>query len=170
MLEEEGIVLSVTGDSAEVVAETKSACGSCSAKNGCGTSLLASMFPQRKRSFRANNPVSAKVGDRVIIGLDESAMQFASLLVYLAPLLGLIGGAILGSWLMPSLLPGSAEIGSISMGVGGFILVLLGVKKVSPRLSGNGRYQAQILRVLGVAAISIDDIKLKEKQVDGKTI
>jgi len=168
MLEEEGIVLSVNGDTAEVVAETKSACGSCSAKSGCGTSLLASMFPQRKRSFLAANPVSAQEGDRVVIGLDESAMQIASLLVYLAPLLGLIGGAILGNALMPSPLLGFREIGSIAMGIAGFVLVLMTVRKISPRLSGNSRYQARILRVLRINPISVEGIKLTGNQIDGK--
>ena len=168
MLEEEGIVLSVNGDTAEVVAQAKSACGSCSARSGCGTSLLAGMFPERKRSFLASNTVSAREGDRVIIGLDESAMQIASLMVYLAPLLGLIGGAILGNWLMPSLLSGFGEFGSIAMGIAGFVLVLMTVRKISPRLSENSRYQARILRILRVSPISVDGIKLASKEIDGK--
>ncbi|WP_456404289.1 SoxR reducing system RseC family protein [Thiolapillus sp.] len=154
MLEEEGVVLSVSGSVAEVVAETKSSCGSCSAKSGCGTSLLASLFPQRKRSFRANNTVSAKTGDRVIIGLDESALQIASLLVYLVPLLGLIGGAIIGAWLAPQLAPDAAEPFSIIAGIAGFSLVLLVVRRISPWLSGRGRYQASILRVLKPESVS----------------
>lgn len=162
MLEEEGIILSVDGSVAEVVAETKSTCGSCAVKSGCGTSLLASLFPQRKRSFRADNPVSARTGDRVIIGLDESALQIASLLVYLAPLLGLIGGAIVGTWLAPQLAPDMVELFSIISGVAGFSLVLLLVRKISPWLSGRGRYQAIVLRILKPEIVSLDHIKLQE--------
>lgn len=164
MLEEEGMVLSVNGNIAEVVAETKSACGSCAAKNGCGTSLLASLFPQRKRSFQASNPVHARVGDRVLVGLDESALQTASLLVYIAPLLGLIGGAMAGSWLASRSMPGIAEAISIGAGIGGFALALLVVRKTGFRLSAYGRYQARILRVLHPQTFSVDAIKLLEIQ------
>lgn len=170
MLEEEGVVLSVDGNFAEVAAETTSTCNSCSAKNGCGTSLLASLFPQRNRSFRASNPLSAQTGDRVVIGLDESALQVAALLVYLAPLLGLIGGAIVGSWMASQWMLAHTELVSIALGIVGFFMVLLLVRKISPRLSGNSRYQARILRVLssetvslGAAVIKLQGINADEK-------
>jgi len=168
MLEEEGIVLSVIGDIAEVVAETKSTCGSCSAKSGCGTSLLADLFPKRNRSFQANNSVSAQVGDRVIIGLDESALQLASLLVYLAPLLGLIGGALIGTRLASVLLSGVAEAASIGFGVAGFVLMLVAVSKLSPLLSSRDRYQARIIRILAPQTVSINEMKITEEKKDEK--
>ena len=163
MLEEKGIVLSVSGQTAEVAPESKAACGSCSAKAGCGTSLLADLFPQRKRALMASNPVHAQVGDRVVIGLDENALQLASLLIYLVPLLGLIGGAILGAWLSPEF----AESGSIVLGMAGFMGVLILVRKYSRHLSGNNRFQARILRVEAIKPIEINDIKLEGNPIDG---
>ncbi len=148
MLEEEGKVISVQGDVAEVVPETKSTCGSCSAKSGCGTSLLSSLFPQRQRAFRARNRVNARQGDRVLIGLDESALQIASLLVYLAPLVGLIVGGMIGTKVAETLMLESAEFLSITAGAAGFAGVLFGVRKYSAVLAKRDRYQAVVLRIL----------------------
>ncbi len=168
MLEEQGVVLSVSGDTAEVVAEAKSTCGSCAAKNACGTSLLANLFPQRKRTFRASNPVAAQVGDRVLIGLDESVLQTASLLVYVVPLLGLIGGAMAGTWLASALMPEIAEAVSIGVGIAGFSLALLVVRKTSSRLSAHSRYQARVLRVLGPQTFPVEFEKLLKIQSNEK--
>ena len=148
MLEEEGVVLAVHGDIAEVVTQKKSACGSCAAKSGCGTSLVESLFPSRTRSFRARNEVRARKGDQVVIGLDESALQTASLLIYLVPLLGLIGGAILGTWLGSSPDGGTAELFSILGGAGGFFVFLAAVRRYSDMLSSKPVFQARVLRVL----------------------
>ncbi|WP_456380452.1 SoxR reducing system RseC family protein [Thiolapillus sp.] len=168
MLEEQGIVLSVSGDTAEVVAETKSTCDACAVKNGCGTSLVASLFPQRQRTFRASNPVAAQVGDRVLIGLDESVLQTASLLVYIVPLLGLIGGAMAGTWLASPLMPEIAEAISIGAGIAGFTLALLVVRKTGFRLSAHGRYQAKVLRVLDPQTFSVESEKLLKIQLNEK--
>ncbi len=148
MLEEEGVVLAVHGDMAEVVTRKKSACGSCAAKSGCGTSLVESLFPSRTRSFRARNEVRAKKGDKVVIGLDESALQTASLLIYLVPLLGLIGGAIVGTWLGTAPDGGRAELFSILGGIGGFFLFLAAVRHYSDILSRKPVFHARVLRVL----------------------
>lgn len=148
MLEEEGVVLAVNGDIAEVVTRKKSACGSCAARSGCGTSLVESLFPGRLRSFPARNDVRAQEGDRVVIGLDESALQTASLLIYLVPLLGLIGGAILGSWLGSGVVGGHTEQFSAMGGIGGFFVSLGAVRRYSDMLSRKQVFQARVLRVI----------------------
>jgi sigma-E factor negative regulatory protein RseC len=164
MLEEEGVVLAVSGDMAEVLATKKSACGGCAARSGCGTSLVESLFPQRSRAFHARNEAAAKEGDLVIIGLDESALQIASLLVYLVPLLGLITGAIGGSWLGTQPAGGYAEAFSILGGVGGFFLSLLLVRRYSDVLSRTDACQARVLRV-----ISPDNFVLPDMDLHGLT-
>ncbi|BAO44052.1 SoxR reducing system RseC family protein [Thiolapillus brandeum] len=161
MLEEEGVVLEINNGLAEVLTQRKSACGSCAAKNGCGTSLVESLFPQRSRAFLAKNEVGAKEGDQVILGLDEAALQMASLLVYLVPILGLIAGAMLGTWLGSKLATGYVEILSILGGSGGFFVSLSVVRHYSDALSGKHEYQAQILRVIPRERIVVSDIELQ---------
>ena len=157
MLREEGIVKAVNGDRAEVQVQVQHACGSCSAKSGCGTSLVASLFPQRGHSFIARNSVGARPGDRVVIGLDESDLQLASLMIYLLPLLGLIGGALSGIYLARLLGSGDGELLSILLGVGGMTAVLLWVRARSYSLAGRGtRFEAEILEVIPPALVTIE--------------
>ncbi len=142
MLEEMGVVTQVKEDLAEVEAQPKAGCGSCSAHGSCGTSLVASLFPGRRRRFVARNPVGAKPGDRVILGLDETALQVASLMLYLVPLMGLLGGAVAGAMLWP----GGSEWPSILLGAVGMALAFSLVRGWS-RKRQKARFQAVILRV-----------------------
>jgi len=154
MLEEEGIVIDIQGDYAEVEAQPKAGCGSCSARKGCGTSLVASLFPGRRHRFLARNEAGASTGDRVIIGLDEGALQLASLLLYLVPLLGLLGGALLGGWLARLLAVGDGELPSILLGAAGMVLAFAGIRN---RWNGtsNRRFQAVVLRVLPGPGVAV---------------
>ena len=155
MLEEEGVVVGIEGDFAEVETPTRHACGSCSAKSGCGTSLLASLFPDRKRTFLARNGAGARAGDRVIIGLRESDLQIASLLLYLLPILGLIGGALAGTWLAKTLHSGDGELLSILTGIASMAAVLAWIRRGRFAGSGEGRFQAVILRVIPAPTVGL---------------
>ena len=144
MLEEKAEVIEVIGDFARIRAFPKSACGACSARSGCGTSLLSSLFPERGRTFMAHNSVGAGKGDRVVVGIDENSMQRASLLIYLSPLLGLFGGALVGV--------DYSEGASILGAVLGLFLGLYAVRKwTSPEF----RKQNLHLRILRVEPMSL---------------
>ena len=97
MIEETGTVVSQDGDWAIVEPDKTSACGSCSVRNGCGTASLSRFFGQRRHAFHAQNPINARPGDRVVMGLDESSLIKGSVLVYLLPIAGMIVAAMLMS-------------------------------------------------------------------------
>ncbi|HIE56005.1 MAG TPA: Fis family transcriptional regulator [Chromatiaceae bacterium] len=148
MIEEEGVVVSVQGEFAKVrIQQQRSACGSCSARQGCGTSLLARLFPERERALLARNPAAARKGDHVVIGLREADLQLASVVLYLLPVLGLISGALLGHWLAGLLNSADGELLSILLGSGMLALVLLWIRRGNGFLVGHKRFQAVILRV-----------------------
>ena len=147
MIEEEGIVIGLNGEYAEVESWQKSACGHCSARNGCGTSLVASLLGKRPRRFPALNRAGAHPGDRVIIGVDAGALQAASFLMYQVPLVGLIGGALAGTWLSRLLASADGELLSILLGMAGMALTLLLIRRRFGR-AGKRRFQAVVLRVL----------------------
>ena len=146
MLEEKAKVLSVEGETAQVYVEPNTSCSGCSAKNGCGTSIIASLFPQRNRIFTVNNPVKAAVGQNVIIGLDENVLQRASFLVYMIPLLGMLGGAVMGSY-VADYFSLSGEPTSIVTGLSGMALGFVFIRKILGREKNGERYQARILRI-----------------------
>ena len=104
MIEQEVEVIAVEGDRLLVEAERQSSCQSCSVKSGCGTSVLAKWFDRKHLRFYVDNTLDASAGDRVLVGLQESALTQGALMVYLLPLIVMIGVALLvDSWLSASL-------------------------------------------------------------------
>lgn len=163
MLEESGLVVSMQGDFARVSTSQQTACSSCAARKGCGTSLVASLFPRRERAFLAHNPVGARPGDRVVIGLDESALQIASLLLYLAPLLGLFIGAMLGLWLFPGQEGRAADLPAVTGGGIGLLLAFLVINRHAFGVLQRSRFRARILRVETASPGCIDNIEINLK-------
>jgi len=95
MIEEQAIVTDCDKDFVWVQTQRKSSCGQCSVKEGCGTQVLSKVFGNKSSHVRCLYPhnVSSqniKIGDRVIIGLEESALLSGSFLVYFLPLLMMI--------------------------------------------------------------------------------
>ena len=147
MLEENGIVISISKGMAEVSVTPRSACGSCGASSGCGTSLIASLFPGRNSRFKVKNSLDAQIGEQVTIGLHESALQSASLMLYLIPLAGLIFGAMGGIYLSEHVFRSSSELLSILLGFAGMGAGFILVKYLVQHARGLGRYQAEIIRI-----------------------
>ena len=152
MLEENGIVISISKGMAEVSVTPQSACGSCSVSNGCGTSLIASLFPERNSRFKVKNPLGAQIGEQVVIGLQESALQSASLILYLIPLAGLIFGAMAGIYLSENIFYNPSELPGILLGFAGMGAGFMLVKYLVQRTGGSGDYQAEIIRINKIEA------------------
>lgn len=144
MIEESGRVIRVEDDHAWVETQRKSVCGSCSASKGCGTSVLGKVLGQRRSYVRVLNPVGAKLGDEVVVGLGERAFVTGSLAVYAIPLLTLLVGAIVGEWLGVANDWGdlAAVIGGLSGLAAGFGWLWLFARRVG----ADTRYQPVILR------------------------
>lgn len=123
----------------DVVAVRQTACGSCAAKSGCGTSLIATWFERRQNRFRLRDTLDARVGDAVVVGLEERFLQRGALLLYALPLGGLIGGALAGEGLF-SMLGMVTELGAVSTGLLGLTVALLWVRRrtTGDLVSGNG--------------------------------
>lgn len=144
MIEESAHVIRIEGEHAWVETQRKSVCGSCSANKGCGTSVLGKVLGQRRSYVRVLNPVGAKLGEEVIVGLGERAFVTGSLAVYAIPLLALLLGAVAGEWLGNRYEWGdiASVIGGLSGLAGGFGWLWLFARRVG----GDRRYQPVILR------------------------
>ena len=142
MIETEAVVVKVEHTVAYVQAERKSNCSSCS-ESSCGTSVLANFFGQKTPLYRASNEVGAKVGDRVVVGMEESALFKGTLLLYLFPLLLLFVGAVMGSVLADTadVKDGYSAAGAVIGLVAGF----LGLKLFSSKMGMGGQFQPVIL-------------------------
>lgn len=155
MIEESAVVVSLDAGMAEVQALRRGACGGCSAKGACGTSLLDRFLGRRPLRLQLINRIDAQVGEQVIVGVPEEALLRAAVSAYLAPLLGLIVGAVGAHELAAStaLLPpeGAGLIG----GFLGFALVFRWLQGYSARLADDPRYRAVLLRRDDVGAVTV---------------
>ena len=105
MIEERAVILSLqsepsqTQTTATLEIERKTACGLCGQTRGCGNSIWGRLFGHQTTAFKAQNRINAKVGDSVIVGINEKALLKSALLLYVLPLVTLFFGAILASQL-----------------------------------------------------------------------
>ena len=128
MIEEHAVILSLqsepsqTQTTATLEIERKTACGLCGQTRGCGNSIWGKFFGHQTTAFKAQNRINAKVGDSVIVGINEKALLKSALLLYILPLVTLFFGAILASQLGKT--DGSTMLGAAI----GLVLGLLWVK------------------------------------------
>ena len=99
MIEERAVILSLDDVSSNLIAtleiERKTACGLCGQTRGCGNSIWGKLFAHQSTAFKAQNRINAKVGDSVIVGINEQALLKSAMLLYIVPLVTLFIGAIL---------------------------------------------------------------------------
>lgn len=140
MIEEQGRVVAVSGDEAWVQTIRESACHSCSARKGCGQRVLSQMNGQAFQ-VRVANVIGARVGDEVVVGIPESSLLKASLMLYLAPLLMMVLGAItMERWV-------SAQEGWVIFGgVAGLAAGFVWARWFSQRYRSDQNFAPQLLR------------------------
>ena len=99
MIEETAKIVELEGEFAWVETQRKSACGACAVNKGCGTATIAKVLGKKRTRVRAINRLNAKLGDEVVIGIQEQALVRGSIAVYAVPLVFLLLGGMLGEWL-----------------------------------------------------------------------
>ena len=115
-MRDEGTVIAVRGDRALVRMSGKGGCEgcqSCSSTSGCSVELEAVM----------GEPVEA--GSRVLVEVSSAGAAASAVLVFLLPLVGLVGGVVVGSQVW-----GTSAALLLGFGV---LLVLFGVAVVVER-------------------------------------
>lgn len=86
VLEEKGVVVDITEGLVWVQTEIKTTCGTCKAKDNCSTSSIAKAFSPKPNVISIESDMAVKVGDTVIIGIEEAFVLRSSFYVYLLPL------------------------------------------------------------------------------------
>ena len=145
MIEETARVIAVENDQLLLEAQTRAACHTCSARPGCGTSVLSKWVGRRFTRFKVYNSINASVGDEVVVGLAETALLKGSVLIYLMPLLAMIVFAVLAE----SLIPAEStyrDLTVLLVAVAGFGLMLVCSKRLLASRSNRSRLTPVILR------------------------
>jgi sigma-E factor negative regulatory protein RseC len=130
MIEERAVILSLDNTSGDSTASTtatleierKTACGLCGQTRGCGNSIWGKLFAHQSTAFKAQNRINAKVGDSVIVGINEKALLKSAMLLYMLPLATMLIGAILVRQFS------ATELGAMLGAAAGLVLGLLWVK------------------------------------------
>lgn len=135
-----GIVRKLDGNMAVVETKYNAACEGCETKNSCKENENA--FGEVK----AINTIQAQVGDRVTVSIDSSSFLKVSFLVYIVPVLGLLGGALLGS-AISRLIPISENLGGPMGGLTGFIASFLWVRHKGNKLAQQQNFTPAIVSV-----------------------
>lgn len=129
MIEENAVVIDVNEQQVLLETQRKSACQSCSVKSGCGTSTLSKVVGQRSSQFAVDKTLDVKIGDTVVVAIDENALVQGSLLIYLFPLIFMMMFGILVEYFFAN------ELITILSVVVSFILAMILVRTV---MSGSG--------------------------------
>lgn len=88
--EEQGEVIVVNGDKAQVSISRGPKCGGCASVHMCG------MFGKQEIVVTALNPVGASKGQTVCVSFKVESQVRASFVLYLIPLIALVIGALIG--------------------------------------------------------------------------
>ena len=147
MLKERGIVVELDNKFAIVKTIRQSSCGHCAANKGCGTASLSSFFGQKANYVRVVNELAAKVGDQVVIGLQEQALLKSSVMLYLLPLLCLFATVIGYEFLVTTFQWPNYELLTILAGISGFFIGLKWVKYMTVNMLKDACYHPIMLKM-----------------------
>ncbi|HQR51439.1 MAG TPA: SoxR reducing system RseC family protein [Methylophilaceae bacterium] len=150
MIEEQAIVVGIERDQALLEIVRNKPCGLCGQTRGCGISIWGRLLGHRNSVFRAANQINARVGDSVVVGVDEKALLAGSLAVYGAPLFLLLAGAGMGSYLAPP--QGSVDAYALVGAFAGLVIALLWLRAHAAGRAPDARFRPVILRPTAASA------------------
>jgi len=102
MITEQAVVTRRDGKRVELELQRGSACGQCELSQGCGTGALGRLLGKRSKPIVIETDRHLKPGDRLQLGLSESALVRASLTVYGLPLLCMVVAGLITSFAIES--------------------------------------------------------------------
>lgn len=121
-------VVSIREDAVWVETIQKSTCASCASRSGCGQYLLGKWRPTSDAHLKVplgDHPANAfKVGDYVRIGVPAGMVLKFAIIVYMLPVVWMLGGALLAQYLLESDLAAAAgAIAGLGAGFGCVIAI-----------------------------------------------
>ena len=115
-------IVEVSEGGVRFAAERQSACSSCASAKNCGVSSLSKIFSNQSLTFDTPSLPNAKQGDWYVIGIEQSTILKAASIIYLIPLVMMIGAAVLG------LMAGASDGGVALASLAGLILGLVAAR------------------------------------------
>ena len=145
MIEEQAEVVEIIGSQLVLQAQTQSACGSCSASKGCGTSVLSKVIGRKFTRFEAENNIDAEVGDTVMDGISEDALLRGSMVMYVVPIMSMLVFSLAANYFLEAAV-GYRDLAIAASGLTGLIFGALLAKRYFQRQSSRQRFTPVVLR------------------------
>lgn len=145
MMEESARILAVREGEAYVSALRQSSCGHCSARTGCGTSVLSRYIGRRSMEMWVDDPIGVDLNDEVVIQLHEKGLLKTSLLFYLLPLILFIAFALLGEH-MTETLDMDSELLVIAFASLGLAIAFTWLRRTEKKIIHDNRLRPVIIR------------------------
>ena len=139
----EGIaqVVAVEGNMAWLIPESGSSCGGCSSAAACGSKGIGTISSRLEaRRFQLVNDAGLRVGERVVVGINENAVLRASVTAYVIPL-----ATLLGAGMLAQSVAGSDMVTMAAM-LAGLVLGLWLARVRAGRLMAKGELAPRFLR------------------------
>ncbi|OGT02502.1 MAG: Fis family transcriptional regulator [Gallionellales bacterium RIFCSPLOWO2_02_58_13] len=139
----EGIaqVVAVEGNMAWLIPESGSSCGGCSSAAACGSKGIGTISSRLEaRRFQLVNDAGLRIGERVVVGINENAVLRASVTAYVIPL-----ATLLGAGMLAQSVAGSDMVTMAAM-LAGLVLGLWLARVRAGRLMAKGELAPRFLR------------------------
>lgn len=97
MIEEQAVVIKASKERVTLEVVRSKPCGLCGQVRGCGNSIWGKIFSHQSGHIETRNDLNAKLGDVVILGIDETLMLKSSLMLYGVPLFLMFLGMVIAN-------------------------------------------------------------------------
>ena len=142
MIEEEAIVIKASKENVTLEVVRSKPCGLCGQVRGCGNSIWGKIFSHRTGYIETRNHLNAKLGDVVILGIDETLMLKSSLMLYGVPLMLMFLGMVMANTFAKETTELYALLGAV---IGLFLGVVL-IKRIVNEKMQMFYNEAQLIR------------------------
>ncbi len=158
MIEQQGLIVAVSGEIASVRLGGKSACAACNAGKGCGAGIFGRLLKRKPVVLELQNGPGARVGQSVMVGLSETLFLRLVFNFYLFPLLAGLAGAAIGHYVSVKLQVDSAASDGLAL----LGAVLAGVFALMWKGQGNGRPRGEFPRKITVHLLRVVEQSIAE--------
>jgi sigma-E factor negative regulatory protein RseC len=142
MIEEEAVVIKASKERVTLEVVRTKPCGLCGQVRGCGNSIWGKIFSHQSGHIETRNDLNAKLGDIVILGIDESLMLKSSLMLYGVPLLSMFLGMVFANSFVKEMMELYTLIGAVT----GLILGIVMIKRFINEKMQMFYNEAQLIR------------------------
>jgi len=142
MIEEQAIVIKASKERVTLEVVRSQPCGLCGQVRGCGNSIWGKIFSHQSGHIETHNKLNAKLGDIVILGIDETLMLKSSLMLYGVPLLLMFLGMVIANSLAHEMVEFYTLVGAIL----GLFLGVVMIKRVINEKMQMFYNEAQLIR------------------------